>query len=208
LYAAYLDFYNTSLTREQMDRVWLWLHDEANEVEGLVAVSASGDVVGLAHYRHFARPSSASIDGCLDDLFVDPAVVPHNSVSDRYGHCSPSSGVWSGICGSVDIGRPATSDAPGLWRSRPPRPDDHWTDLQRTADAGRGNAAPSAVMTEAVGGPDGLSADLLTIGELLAVPGLDLVLVAAPAISAVRCAGPTRPSSSLLASTSGGASSS
>lgn len=101
MYAAYLDFYNTSLTHEQMDRVWLWLHDEANEVEGLVAVSASGDVVGLAHYRHFARPSSASIDGCLDDLFVDPAVVPHNSVSDRYGHCSPSSGVWSGICGSV-----------------------------------------------------------------------------------------------------------
>lgn len=33
-------------------------------------------------------------------------------------------------------------------------------------------------MTDAVGRPDGLSADLLTIGELLAVPGLDLVLVA------------------------------
>lgn len=73
MYAAYLDFYNTSLTDEQMDRVWLWLHDEAHEVEGLVAVSASGDVVGLAHYRPFARPSSASIGGYLDDLFVDPA---------------------------------------------------------------------------------------------------------------------------------------
>lgn len=34
------------------------------------------------------------------------------------------------------------------------------------------------MMTDIAPGPDGLSADLLTVGELLAVPGLELVLVA------------------------------
>lgn len=32
-----------------------------------------GRLVGLAHFRPFARPLSASTGGFLDDLFVDPA---------------------------------------------------------------------------------------------------------------------------------------
>ena len=32
-----------------------------------------GTLIGLAHYRVFARPLSASTGGFLDDLFVDPA---------------------------------------------------------------------------------------------------------------------------------------
>ena len=54
-------------------RVWSWLHDPAHEVEGLVAVDADGRLVGLAHFRPFARPLSATVGGFLDDLFVDPA---------------------------------------------------------------------------------------------------------------------------------------
>ena len=34
--------------------------------------SPNGVVVGLAHYRAFARPLSASVGGFLDDLFVGP----------------------------------------------------------------------------------------------------------------------------------------
>lgn len=35
--------------------------------------SHEGALVGLAHYRPFARPLSATTGCFLDDLFVDPA---------------------------------------------------------------------------------------------------------------------------------------
>ena len=72
LYEDYLGFYETALTGEQVDTVWAWLMDADHEVNGLVVAGAEG-LVGLAHYREFARPSSASVGGYLDDLFVDPA---------------------------------------------------------------------------------------------------------------------------------------
>ncbi|TNC73884.1 GNAT family N-acetyltransferase [Rubellimicrobium roseum] len=53
------------------DRVWGWLHDPAHEVEGFVA-ERGGALVGLTHFRAFARPLSATTGGFLDDLFVDP----------------------------------------------------------------------------------------------------------------------------------------
>jgi GNAT superfamily N-acetyltransferase len=34
--------------------------------------AAGGKLIGLAHYRGFARPLSAATGGFLDDLFVDP----------------------------------------------------------------------------------------------------------------------------------------
>ena len=37
-----------------------------------MAFDASGKAIGLAHFRAFARPLSASTGGFLDDLFVDP----------------------------------------------------------------------------------------------------------------------------------------
>jgi GNAT superfamily N-acetyltransferase len=72
LYLGYLTFYRVSLSEQQLELVWSWLHEPDHEVEGLVAVGADGSPVGLAHYRQFARPLGAGFGGYLDDLFVDP----------------------------------------------------------------------------------------------------------------------------------------
>ena len=72
LYAGYAAFYKVEQTGEMRDRVWSWLHDPAHETEGLVA-ERDGHLIGLTHFRAFARPLSASTGGFLDDLFVDPA---------------------------------------------------------------------------------------------------------------------------------------
>lgn len=72
LYAGYAEFYRVTQTPEMRDRVWSWLHDAAHETNGLIAEDAEGRAVGLAHYRAFARPLSATTGGYLDDLFVDP----------------------------------------------------------------------------------------------------------------------------------------
>ncbi len=74
LYAGYAAFYKVTQTPEMRERVWGWIHDPAHEVEGLVAETAEGRAVGLAHFRPFARPLSATTGGFLDDLFVDPAM--------------------------------------------------------------------------------------------------------------------------------------
>ena len=71
LYAGYAHFYGVIQTPEMRARVWDWIMDPGHEVEGLLALQ--GDTpVGLAHYRPFARPLSASTGGFLDDLFVAP----------------------------------------------------------------------------------------------------------------------------------------
>jgi Sortase and related acyltransferases len=72
LYAGYAAFYQVAQTPEMRARVWGWIHDHAHEVEGFVAEDDSGRLVGLVHFRPFARPLSATIGGFLDDLFVDP----------------------------------------------------------------------------------------------------------------------------------------
>ena len=71
LYRGYAEFYKVTQTDEQAARVWSWLHDPAHEQRGLVVRDRDGAVVGLAHYRPFARPLRASTGGFLDDLFVD-----------------------------------------------------------------------------------------------------------------------------------------
>ncbi len=71
LYAGYADFYGVEQTEAMRDRVWGWINDPAHETEALVAENG-GRLVGLAHFRPFARPLSASTGGFLDDLFVDP----------------------------------------------------------------------------------------------------------------------------------------
>jgi GNAT superfamily N-acetyltransferase len=73
LYRGYADFYRVKQTEEAARLVWSWIHDPDHEVEGLVAEAADGRLVGLAHFRPFARPLSATVGGWLDDLFVDPA---------------------------------------------------------------------------------------------------------------------------------------
>ena len=72
LYAGYAEFYKVAQTGAMRAKVWGWLHDPACEVEGLVAVDAAGRVIGIAHFRPYHRPLSASVGGFLDDLFVAP----------------------------------------------------------------------------------------------------------------------------------------
>lgn len=72
LYAGYAAFYAVAQTQEMRATVWGWIHDSAHSTNCLVA-EHDGTLVGLAHYRPFARPLSASTGGFLDDLFVDPA---------------------------------------------------------------------------------------------------------------------------------------
>lgn len=74
LYAGYAEFYRVTQTPEMRAKVWGWIMDPAHEVKALVAEDAGGRAVGMAHYRPFARPLSASTGGFLDDLFVDPSL--------------------------------------------------------------------------------------------------------------------------------------
>ena len=71
LYAGYAAFYKVDQTPAMRDTVWGWLLDAGHSSEGLVA-DLDGVLVGLAHFRPFARPLSASTGGFLDDLFVGP----------------------------------------------------------------------------------------------------------------------------------------
>ena len=72
LYAGYAEFYKSIQTAAMRDRVWSWLHDGDHELEGLIALDGTGRGIGLAHFRPFARPLTASTGGFLDDLFVAP----------------------------------------------------------------------------------------------------------------------------------------
>jgi GNAT superfamily N-acetyltransferase len=73
LYAGYAAFYRVDQTAAMRDTVWSWIFDPDHETEALVAADSNGRLVGLAHFRPFARPLSATTGGFLDDLFVDPA---------------------------------------------------------------------------------------------------------------------------------------
>lgn len=72
LYSAYAEFYHVEQTAEMRDRVWEWLFDKAEECEGLVA-EKDGAVIGIAHFRPFARPLASARGLFLDDLFVSPS---------------------------------------------------------------------------------------------------------------------------------------
>ena len=71
LYRAYAEFYRTPMPAETLELVWSWLHDESHESNALVARDAQS-LVGLAHFREFARPLAGTKGLFLDDLFVDP----------------------------------------------------------------------------------------------------------------------------------------
>ena len=73
LYAGYAAFYRVDQTAAMRDTVWSWIFDPDHETEALVAADSNGRLVGLAHFRPFARPLSATTGGFLDDLFVDPS---------------------------------------------------------------------------------------------------------------------------------------
>ncbi len=72
LYQGYATFYNVTQTAQMRDTVWSWLHDAGKDPRGLVAARADGTLIGLAHFRPFPRPLSATTGCFLDDLFVSP----------------------------------------------------------------------------------------------------------------------------------------
>lgn len=72
LYEAYATFYKRPMDDAIAGRVWGWIHDPAQVLEALVARTAQGRLVGLAHFRAMPRPLTGSMAGFLDDLFVDP----------------------------------------------------------------------------------------------------------------------------------------
>ena len=72
LYRSYADSYHVEQSEAAADLVWSWIRDPDHEVSALLAQDEHGQVVGLAHYRSFARPLAASTGCFLDDLYVDP----------------------------------------------------------------------------------------------------------------------------------------
>ncbi len=72
LFHGYRTFYGNPRDEVVAERVWSWLGDPDHESNGLVA-EVDGDIVGIAHWRRFARPSVGQTGIYLDDLFADPA---------------------------------------------------------------------------------------------------------------------------------------
>ncbi len=74
LFEGYQRFYKMPENPDVAETVWQWIHDPAHATECLLARDASGQAVGLAHFRDLPRPLSATSAGFLDDLFVSPEV--------------------------------------------------------------------------------------------------------------------------------------
>ena len=76
LWRAYLDFYETSLPAEIYQHTWRALLDPDGPLYGFGARegSASGPLVGIAHYLFHPHAWSAKEVCYLQDLFVDPAL--------------------------------------------------------------------------------------------------------------------------------------
>ncbi len=72
LFRGYRAFYKLAADEAIVERVWGWIHDPDRETDALIAISDDAQMVGLAHYRRFARPSTGSVGIWLDDLFTDP----------------------------------------------------------------------------------------------------------------------------------------
>ena len=87
-YRGYRDFYEKEHDPAVFDTVWGWLHDPAHETRGLVA-ELDGEIVGLAHYRSFARPLAGSTGIYLDDLFTTPANATARSLYDKVATQTP-----------------------------------------------------------------------------------------------------------------------
>ena len=83
LYEKYAAFYKTALTDEKALLVWSWLIDPRHEENALVVVDDEADednrLVGLAHYREFARPLESDRGLFLDDLYVDESSRGHGA---------------------------------------------------------------------------------------------------------------------------------
>ncbi|WP_029149427.1 GNAT family N-acetyltransferase [Microbacterium indicum] len=72
LFHGYRDFYGMERSDEVARTVWSWIADPTHELECAVAES-DGEVIAIADWRRFARPSRGGAAIFLDDLFTDPA---------------------------------------------------------------------------------------------------------------------------------------
>ncbi len=71
VYRIYLDFYHTSLTEDELKKVWSWVGNNSASLHCYFA-ELDQNVVGLAHFREYMRPIKASKGIYLDDLIVLP----------------------------------------------------------------------------------------------------------------------------------------
>ncbi|MET0933787.1 MAG: GNAT family N-acetyltransferase [Mycetocola sp.] len=72
LFADYGDFYGTPVPDEKALLVWSWITEKTHGLAALVAQDDDGNLIGLAHYRTFARPLAGGTGIFIDDLFVAP----------------------------------------------------------------------------------------------------------------------------------------
>ncbi len=80
LFHAYRKFYEYDEDQDVVDLVWGWINDDSHETNALVAL-VDDEVVGFAHHREFARPSSGKRGLFLDDLFTEPTYAARASVA-------------------------------------------------------------------------------------------------------------------------------
>ena len=71
VYESYLTFYKTSLTDNELKRVWSWIENKRENMHCYLA-QVGDDVIGLVHFRLFLRPIKASQSVYMDDLIVLP----------------------------------------------------------------------------------------------------------------------------------------
>ena len=74
LFAGYREFYRREPDEGVVETAWSWIVGREHGMQGLVAVdTGTGEVIGLANLRDFARPSAGAMGLFLDDLFTAPA---------------------------------------------------------------------------------------------------------------------------------------
>ena len=73
LWAGYLEFYKTELSKEQTELTWQRLLDDKYGIHGIVA-EVDGRLVGLAHFSFTHSTWAAAQDLYLEDLFVNSSV--------------------------------------------------------------------------------------------------------------------------------------
>lgn len=73
LFRGYRAFYKLAESEVAVSTVWSWLMEPSHEVRGLVA-EIDGEIVAIAHFRRFARPSTGTVGLWLDDLFSAPGI--------------------------------------------------------------------------------------------------------------------------------------
>ena len=73
LWAGYLEFYKTELSKEQTELTWQRLLDDKYGINGLVA-EVEGELVGFAHFSFTHSTWAPAQDLYLEDLFVSSRV--------------------------------------------------------------------------------------------------------------------------------------